>query len=137
MLTGKSNPFVYTSPRYLAWLPGGSIIQAPSLNQCLLLTRTQFILTIGTIILGAYVAVRVFGLDVSAVGEGGAGSSRNKRASKGGGSRRGGAGSAAKRASGGVAGLLGAIAGSDTEEDDGLLDVWFEKKGSKPRKSSR
>lgn len=101
------------------------------------MTRTQFILTIGTIILGAYVAVRVFGLDVSAVGEGGAGSSRNKRASKGGGSRRGGAGSAAKRASGGVAGLLGAIAGSDTEEDDGLLDVWFEKKGSKPRKSSR
>jgi hypothetical protein len=105
----------------------------------------QLFITIGTIVFGAFVAVKVFGLDVS-------GSSDYNNNRRGGGSRgKGGRNNRSsslrnnnsKRDSGssftsGVAGLLnGVLGGSESDnDDDGLIDVWFERKSGKKGKKN-
>ncbi|KAL4435436.1 hypothetical protein ABPG77_006198 [Micractinium sp. CCAP 211/92] len=96
----------------------------------------SFFLTLGSIILGAYVAVKVFGVDVAGV-TGSLGGGDAGRASSGSGGRP---RSAAKRKPDPRApqsefkGLLGWGRG---EDDDGLLDVRFERKGGSGGKGGR
>jgi hypothetical protein len=83
----------------------------------------QLFLTVGTIVFGAYVAVRVFGVDPSAAGSGGGGNRR-------GGRPRGGRAARGREARDpGPLGLLGGLVGGDSDADSGLVDVWFERGG--------
>lgn len=100
----------------------------------------SFFITIGTIVFGAFVAVKVFGLDVG-------GSSNDDNNRRGRGSReKGGRNNRSTSArsskirdppslSSGVAGLINRVlGGSESESDDGLIDVWFERKSGKGKK---
>ncbi|KAL4856997.1 hypothetical protein ACK3TF_002687 [Chlorella vulgaris] len=79
-----------------------------------------FFLTLGTIFLGAYVAVKVFGVDVSGItsgaGIGGSGRPKQQQQKK---KRR----PDQRSRQSEFKGLLGG-----REESDGLMDVWFERK---------
>jgi hypothetical protein len=108
---------------------GGLVLLALSFVKGIL----SFILTIGTVVFGAYVAVRVFGLDVQSV----SGSRTSDSMGSGPRQRSGGSKRRANRyqapdrqEKSGMRGLLDSLTGnivSDEEEDDGLLDVWFPK----------
>ena len=100
----------------------------------------QLFITIGTIVFGAFVAVKVFGLDVG-------GSSDYDGNSRGRGSRRKGGRNARSSSSrnnkrgsssrpSGIAGLLNGVLGSGDSDssDDGLIDVWFERKSGNKKK---
>ncbi|KAL4419811.1 hypothetical protein ABPG75_006909 [Micractinium tetrahymenae] len=102
----------------------------------------SFFLTLGSIILGAYVAVKVFGLDVAGVTSSMGGGDPGRG---GGGARGGGGGGGRPRSAGKrkpdprapqseFKGLMGP--GSE-RNDDGLLDVWFERKGGSGSKHGR
>eukprot|EP00887_Chlorella_sp_A99_P002968 scaffold24.g2968.t1 len=87
-----------------------------------------FFLTIGTVVFGAYVAVRVFGLDVAGLSsrdEGGGRGAPARPKQKGGPKRR----PDARAWQSEWRGLLGA---PNKKRDDGLLDVtWIARKGDK------
>jgi hypothetical protein len=96
----------------------------------------SFFLTIGTVVFCAFVAVRVFGLDIN--GESTRKNSSGRRNSsqrKSNKSRRAVADTDIPSLPDAVGGLLTGILG-DGSGDDGLLDVWFEgkKKGGKKRR---
>lgn len=97
----------------------------------------QLFITIGTIVFGAFVAVKVFGLDVG-------GSSDYDRNTRGRGSRgktrRNGRSTSSRNSKrdsssgpSAIAGLLNGVLGGSVDSDgsdDGLIDVWFERKKS-------
>lgn len=95
----------------------------------------SFFLTLGTIVLGAYVAVRVFGIDVPGVsgplggGTIGGSSTPNRPKQQQQQKRR--LNPRSKQSE--FQGLLGSGSG---EDEDGLLDVWFERKGGSSSSSS-
>lgn len=85
-------------------------------------------------------AVKVFGLDVG--GSSSDNNNRRGRVSRGKGGRNNRSRSARNRQRGdppsltsGVAGLItGVLGDSESDSDDGLIDVWFERKSGKKRK---
>lgn len=123
-----------------AAVAGGLVLVALSFVKGVL----SFILTIGTVFFGAFVAVRVFGWDAagsldsgSARGSGGGGKGRGKkRTTSNRQPERPRGRSGGDDVASGVAGLLGSVLSAATSSsdsaDDGLIDVWFE--GSKGKK---
>ena len=94
----------------------GLILLALSLVKGIL----SFILLIGTVLFGAYVSVRIFGLDTDGVDAKGRNGAGGKRLSKKRHDRK-----------SEFAGLLGS--GSESQDESGLLDVWFERKDQRKR----
>lgn len=106
-------------------------------NSRSLVPALQFFITLGTVVFGAFVAVRIFGLDVT-------GSSMDRPTRRGprGSSR----GEGRRRSPGrrgesptGVKGLLSGVLGNgdSSTEDEGLLDVWFEPKPGRDSRRAR
>lgn len=87
----------------------------------------SFSLTLGTIILGAYVAVKVFGLDVAGV-SGGRGRTRTRQQQQG--KRR-------PDPRGRQSEFKGLLGSGSKEDEDGLLDVWFERKAGSSSSGSK
>jgi hypothetical protein len=91
----------------------------------------SFVLLIGTILFAAYVAVRIFGLDSDSLPLGTSQGKRNRKNNK-----RGGGGGGSKPTLGRESEFLGLLGdgGRDSDDVDGLLDVWFDRSGKKKKR---